>query len=257
MKRLLSHACAVTFFGALAIIPSACADNDQSIFVRSVLAPPQNRQNGGCTYTADPTAATISEGTLDIALRRQYDPMLLAASQMIQRGDPNNTRAESNRVHINGATVRVTDANGGEIAEFSTLGSGNLEPQLNNTPGFGVVSITAIDQPTAAKIAPLIGRPVFDYKQVVANIKLFGKTLGGVDLESGEFQFPIKVCNGCLVSFAGADDPAVKGTDCSLNVVTDNNQGFACVYGQDEKISCITCKEDPDPNVAAICNGQF
>lgn len=257
MKRLLGHAFAVSMF-AVALIPAACADNDQSIFIRSVLAPPQNRQNGACLYTPDPTQPVISEGVLDLAFRKTYDPQLVAGSQMIGRGESANTRAESNRVHINGASVRVTDANGGSIAEFSTVGSGFLETQLNNIPSLGIVSISAIDEPTAAKIAPLVGRPVFDYKQVIANIKIFGKTLGGIDLESGEFQFPIKVCFGCLVSFSGADDPAVTGTDCTLPPATGAGQvQQPCAYGQDEAISCTSCKQARDPAVAEICNGRF
>jgi hypothetical protein len=255
MKRLLSQALVVgaVAMGAGALTP-ACADNDQSIFIRDVLAPPSNRQNGTCVYTPDPTATMISEGVLDVGLSQVYNVMLIVGSQMIQRGDSINTRAESNRVHINGATVKVTDANGSKTyGDFSTLGSGFLDTQLNNIPGWGLAGVSAIDAPTGAKIAAEL-TAFGPEKQVVANIKLFGKTLGGVDLESGEFQFPIKVCKGCLIDFSTGQDPTVQGRNCALPPAAAGTSAAAappCQVGQDEPVSCQSCvKTNP------LCAGQ-
>jgi hypothetical protein len=79
-------------------------------------------------------------------------------------------------------------------------------------------------------------------KLVVANIKIFGKTLGGVDLESGEFQFPVRVCVGCLVDFSSGDDPAVAGRDCNVQIGTGTaTVVLPCAPGQDEATPCQLC----------------
>ena len=65
-----------------------------------------------------------------------------------------------------------------------------------------------------------------------------------LDLESGEFQFPIRVCNGCLISFASGDDPATPGLDCNLPLTAASGGGAAqlpCAVGRDETTPCQLC----------------
>lgn len=247
MNRLLGQAFTV---GVLAVMATAfapaCAENDKSIFIRGALAPSQTRQNGACVYTDDPTQAVLFEGVFDLAVRDNYIAVLLAGNQLIPRGDQNSVRAESNRAHINGAVVRVADPNGGVLGEFTSLATGFVETQNNNTPAFTSFSVTAIDAPTKNKIGASLA--VGQTRLVTANIKVFGKTLGGVDLESGEYQLPIRVCNGCLISFASGDDPATPGVDCSLPLASSSSGGttsLPCFPGQDETTPCQTCLDRP------------
>lgn len=244
MKRLVGQGFAVVAVGVLgtAFTP-ACAENDQSIFIRSALAPAQNRQNNVCLYANDPTQPALAEGMLDVGIRENYIAVLLVGSQLIARGDATSTRAESNRAHIHGAVVQVKEPNGGLIGEFTSLATGFIDPQLNNAPSYGSVSIVAIDPPTMAKIAE--GLTAAQTKLVVAHIKAFGETGGGVDLESGEYQLPIRVCNGCLVSFASGDDPAAPGVDCNLPLegTAGGTSSRPCFPGQDEVTPCQTCLE--------------
>jgi hypothetical protein len=130
------------------------------------------------------------------------------------------------------------------LGEFTSLGSGFVEVQQNNTAAYGPISVTAIDPPTSAAIKAglVIGGPS---KLVLANIKVFGKSLGGVDLESGEFQFPIRVCRGCLVSFATGDDPATQGVDCNLPLEAQATTTLPCQTGQDEGLPCQLCRSLP------------
>ena len=53
-----------------------------------------------------------NQATLDIGVADNYYAVLLVGNQLIPRSDPQNNRAESNRVHINGAIVRVTETDG-------------------------------------------------------------------------------------------------------------------------------------------------
>jgi hypothetical protein len=55
----------------------------------------------------------------------------------------------------------------------------------------------------------------------VARVSVFGKTIGGLDVESSEFMFVIGVCNGCLLR------------DCA-----DDEELLACLPGQD----ALTCR---------------
>lgn len=247
MNRLIGQAFAVVALGVLstAVMP-ACAENDQSIFIRQMLAPAQNRQNNSCVYSSDPTQTAISEGTLDIGIAEKgYVGHLLVGSQLIARGDGNNTRGESNRAHLDGAVVRITDPNGGTLGEFTSLGSGFIDAQLNNQPSFDAFIVTILDASTIQKVADQV-TPAKD-KLVVANIKVFGRTVGGVDLETGEFQFPIRLCRGCKVSFAGGDDPATPGLDCNLPLETTGGSAntLPCIAGQDEVTPCQLCRGMP------------
>lgn len=238
MRRMLAQvvSCAALALVASAVAP-ACATNDQSIFLRGVLAPPTNRQNGICVYSDDPTQTQLFSGLLDVALRDNYEARMLVGSQLIARGDPAQTRAESNRFHVNGAVVRVTTPNGEPINEFSTPVSGFIDPQSNNVPDFGPVSVVLIDAGTVRKLSPN-GQLI---TSVVANVKMFGQTLGGVDVESGELQYPIDICAGCLVDFSSGDDPARAGRDCSLPLEDSSTQTGPCTFGQDEGVPCQYC----------------
>lgn len=247
MKRVLGRVLSVVATAVIATtLTPACAENDKSIFTQMALAPPQQRQNGACTYTNDPSQASLFEGVVDVAARDTYSATLLIGNQLLGRGDTLNGRAESNRVHLNGAIVRVTDANGAELGEFTASAMGFVDAQTANAPAYGTVSVTAIDGPTLKKLGTIA---FGESKLVLANIKVFGKTLGGVDVESGEFQLPVRACNGCLISFAGGDDPAAQGVDCNLPLggaaggATD--VVLPCTVGQDESTPCQLCQERP------------
>jgi hypothetical protein len=237
-----------TMLGLSAFAP-ACVENDQSIFIRNVLAPSTNRQNGTCVYTDDPQQPALFEGVLDLGVRDNYFAVVMVANQLIARGDPTNTRAESNRVHLNGAVVKVLDPNGASIAEFTSLATGFVDIQSNNNPAFGTMGVVAIDAPTAATLRAGIPNRTTT-KQIVINLKAFGKTLGGVDLESGEFQFPMRVCNGCLVSFTGANDVAQQPQPNCLAPIGGGASGGGatqspCFAGQDETVPCQLCQGRP------------
>jgi len=249
MKRILGRVVSIV---AVAIVASAaapaCATNDESIYIRAVLAPPSTKQNGQCVFTNDPQQAALFEGLLDVGVRDSYTAVLHVGNQMIARGDPNAPRAESNRIHINGAVIRVTDPNNNALAgcpkdcEFTSFADGAVaDPQTANTPSFIAASLIAIDEPTANTIAGIVTGPS-STTLVIANIKVFGKTLGGVDVESGEFRFPIRACNGCSVKFTNADY-APRPPTCArdVNATASASTEGGCFVGQDAPTNCEDC----------------
>lgn len=225
------------------VITPACVTNDQSIFIRGALAPSEVRINGACIYTGDPTQPALFQGEIDVAVRDNYLAVLLVGNQMIARGDNLAPRSESNKAHINGAVVRVTDANGGAISSFTSPSQGFVDQAEGTQATYGAFQVVALDAPTVAKISK--GLQVGGSTLVIANIKAFGQSVGGVDLESGEYELPIKVCNGCLLTFTGFDDPLTPGIDCSLTNTSATTGGATqppCNSGQDqEPAPCNTC----------------
>lgn len=243
MRLLGQTLFAATAIGLSLVIAPACVDNDQSLYIKQVMAPPTG---GDCTFQADPSQPALFEGTMDVALRSSYQAVVLVGNQMIARSDNLGARAESNKAHLDGAIVRITDANGNDINEFTAQASGFADASNGTIANFGLMGITLLDPPTLAKIN--IGT---NGTLVLAKVKVFGETLGGVDLESGEFQFGIRVCRGCLVSFTDADDPAVDGVDCNLSVTSTPTGGAAqlelpCFPGQDVSVPCAYCRSDID-----------
>jgi len=246
MNRVLGHGLTCLLAaGAAFLLTPGCADNDVSIYIQHVIAPPENRQNNRCTYEPDPTLTFISEGVVDVLARDTYVAPMLVGSHLRERGDPVNTRAESNKARINGVVVTVTDANGAALGEFTAAASSFLEASGNDTAAYSVLIATIIDAPTMNRIGGNIG--LGQTRLVLANVKAFGQTLGGVDLETGEFQFPIRVCRGCLVTFAFGDDPATQGVDCRLPLPTTggNTVVIPCSAGQDEVTPCQLCSSRP------------
>jgi hypothetical protein len=242
MKRIVGHVVSLLAVGiAVSTVVPACATNDQTFFIRTAIAPPSSRLNGACSYTADPQAPGLLLPRADLGVTDSYFRVLLVANQLIPRNDPNNNRAESNRVHVNGAVVRVTETDGTLIREFTSEANGFADPSNNGSPGYSVIGIVAIDAPTRdAIVTQLPNRQVS--KTVIATIKAFGTTLGGRDVESGEFRLPIQVCNGCLVDFStGNDDTATVQPNCLKPLSTTSTTQPPCFAGQDEPVKCETC----------------
>lgn len=243
MKRIWGHVVSVVVVGmaAAAAVP-ACATNDQTIFIRSALAPSINRQASGCVYTNDPVQQSLFEAKADLGLTDSYTTVLLIGNQLIPRNDPLSNRAESNRVHINGAIVRVTEADGSAIREFTSLATGFADPASTGTPSYTTIGVTALDAPTRDLILPTLPNRVVS-KTILINIKAFGTTLGGKDVESGEYQLPMQVCNGCLVDFStGTDETAKQQPNCAKPLAMPLTPSTSpCFVGQDELVPCQVC----------------
>lgn len=238
------------FLISTALMAPACSHNDASIVVHGVLAPPLPL-NGVCAYTSDPTQASISSGVLDVALLAAYTPEVLVGNQLIARNDNVNLKAETARVTLQGAVVHVDDTSGNEINSFTSLSSGFIDPGTGGVPSYGPMALTLIDPKTSAAMAGSL--PKEGHTRVVAHFTVFGQTAGGDDIESDEFQFPIDVCNGCLVSFpADSVDPVEQAAnggapncDAAISSSSGGTTTTPCVIGQDQIVDCRFCHGNP------------
>jgi hypothetical protein len=231
---------------------SACAHDDSTIFVQSVLAPQLVVPGTGCSYTNDPTQPAIDTGFLDIAVRNSYSAAFLLANQLVPRGDPAAPKTETSYVNIKGAIIQVTDAATGAAVSpsFTSLASVVLPPAQGNTPGYSALpDITLIDEMTVANLGTLFNAE----RRLLVYAKFFGDTLGGQYVESDNFQFPVSVCNGCLISFSIADiSPACQNVNCLGNAAAMSQEPEVPCNGEDFAIDCQVCR-DSNPICNPVC----
>jgi hypothetical protein len=249
MKRVLGHVmagliCTVTAGAAV----SACAHDDSTIFIYNVIAPMPT--GGQCTFTANPTQSFESEGTIDVALTGGYDAVFLVGNQLVAQADPTVPRTETSIVDLQGAIVRITDASGNQIANFTDLAAGSIPPASGGTPGYAAMQVTIINQATVAKyILPQLPFGNLSELRFVTYTKMFGKSLGGQYVESNEFEFPINACRGCLIAFSTAD----VNLQCNMlnclgaSTTTTTTTSSPCFPGEDQPIDCSLCRNSNPP----------
>lgn len=196
--------------------PVGCADNKSSIFIRSVLAKPDD-----CLFVPDPASATIGQGTIDLQFTDTYAPFFLVGNQLVPQGNDNTLKTETSRISLQGAEVSLSATGGGQLANFTTTISGTIDPVNGPEPGYGVTQIVLI--PPGAVSAP---------GSFIATVTVFGETLGNQDVETGEFSFPIEVCDGCLVFFNK------ESQDAGTCVAPQGDPEGLCQPGQDGPTDC-------------------
>jgi len=179
---------------------------------------------------------------MDLAFTRQYMAGLLIGNQLVARGSADQLRTETSRFRAEGAEVEIETTDGSRIKSFTVPVSGFADPGRGSEPGWGLVHAVLIDAGTGESLVSsfvegqrntLVGR-------VVASVKVFGRTLGGQEVESAEFRFPISICYGCLVSFpADATNPDLPLPNCGN---TGSSSSDMCQVGQDEPSDCRDCQ---------------
>jgi hypothetical protein len=270
MKRVFRHGfVALLSLAAIGGIDAACAHNDQSIFIRGVLSPPNVASTGAtvvCTYTADPTLLEEGFGILDISLNQDYTPALLIGNQLVAQANPDQLRTESNRVELKDAVVTVTTAGdlpgvagGTTLISYTEDVSGFVDPAAGATPSYAVVSadILAFSRIMTALPVPTNGGTI----TLVSHVKFQGMTLGRTNVETNELDFPVNICSGCLVQFPiGSDNPlAPTQPNCSATLMSGGSSSVTqpCIIGQDQPVDCRLCQGNPacDPANRATTGG--
>lgn len=193
-----------------------------------------------CIARAEGTATLIDSGVLDVALRPEYQASLLVGSQLAPRGDKANLRTETMITTITGAEVHLyTDTGDPDPTSpsFTVPASGVIRPEGSADPGFGIVNATLIPAATGIGLAgELTNRG--EVRTRVAAVTVFGKTLGGLEVETAPHSYVIRVCEGCLVDFPAV---ALSTTDQSCFGSTEDAEQAPCRVGQDESVDCRVC----------------
>lgn len=203
MKHLWKGAVALALMGgSLATVGPGCVANESSIFIERVLVP-------SCPDVAQTLdSAELGRGHMDVRYSCQYTAVMVLGNQLVHRGDDNKLQTETSRVEIKAFDVQVLDAGRqplgapGGVGQFTVAATGFINPATNTVPGQGLSEVLLIDGATAQYLSSA------NVTEVVARVVARGRTLGGQDLASAPFDFPIDVCNGCLCH-APADDTCV------------------------------------------------
>src|SRR5688572_1584851 len=184
-----------------------CTDEETGFFIvgNMVIEAPD------CVASPEATSTLHAGGTLDLALRGDYIASLLVGSQLAPRGDKTNLRTETMIASISGAEVQLRTATGELSTEFTVPATGHITPNSSEEAGFGTAIATLIPASEGANI----GDELIEPGQIatrVAEVVVFGQTLGGLDFESASLTYVIQVCRGCLVSYP-PDALAADNTD--------------------------------------------
>jgi hypothetical protein len=122
----------------------------------------------------------------------------------------------------------------GNVIEFDTPATGLVNPASGTDPGLAAVFARLVRAQDLDNLGP--------DGQMIARVKILGTTLGGQDIESAPFDYPITVCTGCLVTYpADALDPA-SDPPGQCDVAADTQQpATVCFFGQDQYFPCTYC----------------
>jgi hypothetical protein len=253
MKRVWGHAiAAVSLLAGTVASMAACKHDDSSLFVQDVLLAPLVTAGQQCLFTNDPTQPHIASGELDIGLRPEYDPTYLLANQLVPEVNSQQLQTETNIITVQGAIVRITDAAGNQLNTFTRYAAATVYPSAGSVPGYAPISVTTIDANTISSNTALQQNVATGgTTRLVTYVKFFGQTTGGDYIESDEFEFPVDVCYGCLVTFTSADENPLAPTPNCLNAGASSasSQPAPCIPGQDFSIDCSQCAG------AAVCQG--
>jgi hypothetical protein len=246
MKHLLRSkgVSSVVLLSVLAI-GGGCTDEETGFFIQGNVA----LSAPACVATAESSAEMIGTGLLDVALRLDYQASLLVGSQLTPRGDKANLRTETMTTTITGAEVQLFTDTGELDTEFTVPAFGTIYPNTSAEPGFGIISATLI--PAAS--GQLLAEELDDRNRIitrVAQVKVFGETLGGLEIESSDIRYVIRVCEGCLIDFpSNALTLDTGGVLRCQGAATATAPEPPCRTGQDDAIDCRSCT-----SFNAFCN---
>jgi hypothetical protein len=142
---------------------------------------------------------------MDVGIIGTYGCNLLLGNQLAPRGN-DSLRTETSRIQIYAFDVTVTDIAGAVVGEFSSPAAGFVDPGQAPSAGYGAVGATLIDFNTAKLMADR-GDAEGRVQPVLSTVIARGRTLGGTEVESAPWSFPLEICRNC------ACDP-----QCSLPV---------------------------------------
>lgn len=149
-----------------------------------------------CEVEVSLTANQLAAGFYDPGTGAPYQMYLLVANGIQPLGDNDTLRPETSRIVIEGAVIRVTESLGGAgVTEFTQNLGFVVNPDDSEDPGLAAVGIPAI--PAG------MGLPDNEYTIFVS---VFGETLGGIDVESSEFAFPVTVQSGGALTCDSIDN---------------------------------------------------
>lgn len=231
--RQLQKLFTASFIAGVAAFGTGCTEAKTSVFIRHVIYP--SFEDESCLFEADPSGTFLGDGSLDVAFASVYKAFFAVGNQLVQRGDSDTLKAESNRVQFYEVEVEVYDFAGGLLSEYTVPATGFADPGASNSPGYGVVSGIIVD----ASVTQAFRDGAIPANQtIVARTVVHGLTLGGLEVETAPYDFPIFVTNvGSCVEPASCDEDVEAETcyvgqdfvpDCRVAEARTNVESTNC-----------------------------
>lgn len=208
MVRLLSKKSWLFF----ALMFGLISCQDQEVGINVVNIKPYDTTT--CSAVMDENLYMVS-GTVDLALRDNYliNPLVrnnLAEVSEIKGLNPMDARVSTNGVTLQSAEITYAplDSLAGNIPRTRTIPlSGTVSEDRSIVLfNFPLIESEVMDALRSSDTFFLIdeagnARPKRTSVTILTSTRIKGVTLDGRSVESEPFQFPVEVCNGCLVDY--------------------------------------------------------
>jgi hypothetical protein len=227
---------------------TGCIDNDQSLTIVGVVAP-----TAGCTWQIDPDQ-WWARGTLDLAFWSEQNlvenPTYVLLPQihnnMPNNSDCTNKQLNTMSVRLEKATITFEWLYGrDEVGTLQALeemeetiylaGTVDAAADEGGDSGKMVIGMEAIPYQVGGMLTSL-GEDTAKGVVLGLGIEVHGTTLGGSEMSSNKFVFPVYMCWGCL-----AVNPATYGYTCCSDA--PDQYYPSCIPGQDEIFLPCSCME--------------
>ncbi|WP_156864922.1 hypothetical protein [Pajaroellobacter abortibovis] len=212
-------------------------EDNRELLIQGVLAPPSSQES--CQYQGNlDQAKLIRMGTMDLALTMTYTPYVLIQNTLKEEdGIP-----ESADVVIEGVRVSVQDENGKELDTFiAPLIAQN--PVLNGGGEYAAPSINLINAKSLTTF--LKDTTAAKSKIMIVLFSVYGRTSTGTSIETKPFQFKVRACIACLVSYPiDSIDRNLEQSEGKPNCANRSTvPPLPCLIGQDAWIDCRSCPD--------------
>jgi hypothetical protein len=180
LKKLFSALSLLSLCSVGAFASTGCVDNRTTLFISGVAG---FQPGDTCEVDVSLSGSQLLSGSYDPLPGVPYYAWLIVANGLQPLGSNDTLRPETSRIQLQGAEISITGASGGSAAPAFTINfAATIHPDDSEDPGLAVLPVPIV--PPTLNLGP------GDYQ---VGITVFGETLGGTDVESGDFSFPVTI----------------------------------------------------------------
>ena len=227
----------LTSASAAALFTGCAADSgDEAMYIAKAVAP-----GDSCSFTSDENEALIGHGRYVVNAPAPYRIIPQLRSKIVVEDE---SKVIQRTVQIRGARVNLSFADPSfesgideSLLRFQSLFTAPLAPN----GGITDTLFDLIPEGLSKAVAPKFSATVHE-AEVIAKVEVYGD-LSGSEVVSQEWQFPVTLCNDCIINDLGP---------CSgLSSTATVRAGNACNPFQDGVTDC--CSEE---NGSLTCPAQ-
>jgi hypothetical protein len=198
------------------------------------------------------TSEEITRGSIDAAYATEYNCFAAVENQLVAEGNATTLMTETSGVELYEAEVQVLDPsqNNAALKQFSVPIAGYIDPSVSGQDGISATDIVMVDAATIqAEAKKIIAKN--QVQTVVASVIVLGQTLGGLQVHSQEFLFPIDIYLGSncfqppgMTCCGGTGSTATADCRLGIDEAGGTNCQLICAY----LTPCHTLECDAHPN---------